>query len=481
MWNDSNFNNLDEQSKLGYLYLKTNVNGLGLVPKFTGDGLTPPLALLKGKEGNAWYWLPKSVRKPQNPNIFKNWLGSLVELVESEPILVRLVLNHLTKIVPLWATGFTLPFTRAKRLALRRLRALKKEEGKNNPNYTCDDSNHYHSPNAEFSEIFNHNFVGNDPVYSLEEIEGYFASYAQDSSEIQGFEDFNQLETMPELLSHPLDNIGISGNHYHTQNTVITEENGFLSPNTCLDLQENTTLEPNKDNEPTQDRNHLHAPNTVIIGESEAKFVAQDSKEEAIEGVQKLESLPSSPLSLPFPSPSSPPVLPPHQPLPNPTLESPSSHSLSSLNFSCPKHIRQPSLEGLEIPDPPKKKLGIPKNFDPLKTELPFDSDEFFEAWENFVQSRNENKHPLTPSACKAFAKKFAKFTEPAVIEALNVAAERGYRGVFPESVVNKRTLPPEIEAMLDGLPRHAREQTIMSLIQLELIDPIPVPVDAVG
>lgn len=254
---DSIFDKLDDKSKVGYLYLVGNCNGLGLVPK--KEGLTAPCDLMKVKEGNGWYWLPEKLKKPQNPNIFKNWLGSLVELIEPEPVLVRLVLNHLTRIIPTWPQSFALPFTRAKRFSLRRLRATRNgtptepnDEINNKPKLTTQVGNDFHTPNAEIYEIFNANFVGNDSVYSLEEIEGYFAGFEPDSSEICGFGDFNQLENDAPTLLDPFDNIGVSGNHYHTPNAEKPEENGVLYSNDITGLQENTILEPNKDNELAQ-------------------------------------------------------------------------------------------------------------------------------------------------------------------------------------------------------------------------------------
>lgn len=65
--------------------------------------------------------------------------------------------------------------------------------------------------------------------------------------------------------------------------------------------------------------------------------------------------------------------------------------------------------------------------------ELPFQSNEFKEVWEDFIAHRKQAKHPLTQTAIKRIFNKLKSVDEQTAIKALDQSIEKGYRGVFPE------------------------------------------------
>ena len=56
------------------------------------------------------------------------------------------------------------------------------------------------------------------------------------------------------------------------------------------------------------------------------------------------------------------------------------------------------------------------------------------EDWEDFVQSRIEIGHPLTPVGAKRIINKLLKYPQQIQKQAMDKAIGCGYRGVFPES-----------------------------------------------
>lgn len=66
-------------------------------------------------------------------------------------------------------------------------------------------------------------------------------------------------------------------------------------------------------------------------------------------------------------------------------------------------------------------------------SDLPFDSEGFRQAWEDFEQHRREKRQKLTPTARKRALEKIAKLEEPAAITVIGYSLENGYSGLFPE------------------------------------------------
>lgn len=56
------------------------------------------------------------------------------------------------------------------------------------------------------------------------------------------------------------------------------------------------------------------------------------------------------------------------------------------------------------------------------------------EDWKDFVQSRVEIGHPLTPVGANRIIKKLSTYPQQIQRQAMSRAIECGYRGVFPES-----------------------------------------------
>ncbi|WP_372718881.1 hypothetical protein [Novipirellula sp.] len=78
----------------------------------------------------------------------------------------------------------------------------------------------------------------------------------------------------------------------------------------------------------------------------------------------------------------------------------------------------------------PKKKKTEP-SFDHAKVDLPFGSDEFREAWEDYCEMRREVKKALTPTAAKAALKKLGGWEEADACDALENSTASQWQGLF--------------------------------------------------
>jgi hypothetical protein len=76
------------------------------------------------------------------------------------------------------------------------------------------------------------------------------------------------------------------------------------------------------------------------------------------------------------------------------------------------------------------KKKGA--NEAPIDAALPFDSEPFRKAWSDFSQHRAQSKHPLTELAASRILAKCQRWGEAKAIEALDLAIENDWRGIFP-------------------------------------------------
>jgi hypothetical protein len=78
------------------------------------------------------------------------------------------------------------------------------------------------------------------------------------------------------------------------------------------------------------------------------------------------------------------------------------------------------------------------------KGELPFSSDEFREAWNDWEQHRREIKKPLTPTSTEHQLKTLASIGEAEAIAAIHRSISNGWTGIFPAS---SKTKPDHREA----------------------------------
>lgn len=81
--------------------------------------------------------------------------------------------------------------------------------------------------------------------------------------------------------------------------------------------------------------------------------------------------------------------------------------------------------------------------------DLPFDSAEFRETWEQFKEvRRKELRKKMTPTAEKRALKKLAKLTEAQAIATIELSLDNGWQGLFPERVTKA---PPHSRPPLAG------------------------------
>jgi hypothetical protein len=69
--------------------------------------------------------------------------------------------------------------------------------------------------------------------------------------------------------------------------------------------------------------------------------------------------------------------------------------------------------------------------------DLPFESEDFAEAWNDWVVYRKEKKKKLTPSTIKMQLKKLGSVGEIRAIRMIAYSIEKGWEGLFEENVSN--------------------------------------------
>jgi hypothetical protein len=83
----------------------------------------------------------------------------------------------------------------------------------------------------------------------------------------------------------------------------------------------------------------------------------------------------------------------------------------------------------------PKKVLHRRKSNIEPSPELPFSSEAFAGAWEDWQQHRREKKKPLTPTSAKSQFKAFLEWGEARSIMAIEHSIRNGWQGVFEPTV----------------------------------------------
>ena len=84
-----------------------------------------------------------------------------------------------------------------------------------------------------------------------------------------------------------------------------------------------------------------------------------------------------------------------------------------------------------------ERKEGKGKDSRVTAVDLPFESDEFAEAWSDWVIHRKEKKKKLTPSTIKMQLKKLEGIGEIRAIKMIAYSIEKGWEGLFEENVSN--------------------------------------------
>ena len=84
-----------------------------------------------------------------------------------------------------------------------------------------------------------------------------------------------------------------------------------------------------------------------------------------------------------------------------------------------------------------ERKEGKGKDSRVTAVDLPFQSEEFAEAWNDWVVYRKEKKKKLTPSTIKMQLKKLGGVGEIRAIRMIAYSIEKGWEGLFEENVSN--------------------------------------------
>jgi hypothetical protein len=84
-----------------------------------------------------------------------------------------------------------------------------------------------------------------------------------------------------------------------------------------------------------------------------------------------------------------------------------------------------------------ERKEGKGKERRVTAIDLPFESEDFAEAWNDWVVYRKEKKKKLTPSTIKMQLKKLASVGEIRAIRMIAYSIEKGWEGLFEENVSN--------------------------------------------
>ena len=84
-----------------------------------------------------------------------------------------------------------------------------------------------------------------------------------------------------------------------------------------------------------------------------------------------------------------------------------------------------------------ERKEGKGKDSRVTAVDLPFESEDFAEAWNDWVVYRKEKKKKLTPSTIKMQLKKLGSVEEIRAIRMIAYSIEKGWEGLFEENVSN--------------------------------------------
>lgn len=108
-----------------------------------------------------------------------------------------------------------------------------------------------------------------------------------------------------------------------------------------------------------------------------------------------------------------------------------------------PSQTRNSSVSGSPIV-PPEGQEGNPKKVIQLREskgdDLPFSSDQFQEAWNDWKQHRIEIKKKLTPLTTSQQLKKLSEMGEERAIAAIYHTIEKGWQGIFEPGTQNAPT-----------------------------------------
>lgn len=107
-----------------------------------------------------------------------------------------------------------------------------------------------------------------------------------------------------------------------------------------------------------------------------------------------------------------------------PDIEIPNRYAIDTLSDKGKVKVKV-KVKGKKPPKPPSGPSVV----------LPFESDEFSEAWDAFCESRRKVRAPMTDRAKQLILKKLDGLNENQAIACLNESTSKGWKGVFPENL----------------------------------------------
>jgi hypothetical protein len=118
-----------------------------------------------------------------------------------------------------------------------------------------------------------------------------------------------------------------------------------------------------------------------------------------------------------------------------------------------------PNTINTNPPTPPAGGSGL---------ELPFESDEFKSAWNDWTQHRKEIRHALKPTTVKQQFKKFVAMGEARSIAAIRYSIEQGYQGLVEPSANGRGTPIPQRQTareIVEEIARNREERKANELV----------------
>lgn len=94
-------------------------------------------------------------------------------------------------------------------------------------------------------------------------------------------------------------------------------------------------------------------------------------------------------------------------------------------------HAVDTSVHAVDDRCSPHEHKKNPSKKNPLRIDLPFQSDAFLEKWNDWQTHRKEKKSPLTTSAIKMQLKYLAKFSEADAIRMISQSIFNGWSGIW--------------------------------------------------
>jgi hypothetical protein len=84
--------------------------------------------------------------------------------------------------------------------------------------------------------------------------------------------------------------------------------------------------------------------------------------------------------------------------------------------------------------------------------DLPFQSEQFAEAWGEWVEHNRAKRKPLPPTTIKFQLRRLAKWGESRSMDAIEYSIRQNYQGIFEETIKGSTTKPANRHAGLNTM-----------------------------